>query len=209
MYKLHARPGSGSVVVEAVLAEAGADYEVEQVIRLPDRKPPESLLKLNPLGQVPVLILPNGERMTESAAIALYLADLYPAAKLAPKPDSPLRPAYLKWLLYMATTIYLSDIRMLYCERYTADPKGADGVKAAAIAQMAREWDILAAALGNRDYIVGETLSVADIYAAMLATWNPDVPAFFAKHPNVRALYDRVCARPKLAAIFKRNDLAF
>jgi glutathione S-transferase len=209
MYKLYARPGSGSVVVEAILEEAGADYEVEQVIRLADRKPPESLLKLNPLGQVPVLILPNGERMTESAAIAIYLADLYPAAKLAPKPDSPLRPAYLKWLLYMATTIYLSDIRMLYCQRYTADPNGAEGVKQAAIAQMAREWDILAAALGNRHYMVGDTISVADIYAAMLATWNPDVPVFFARHPNVRALYDRVCARPKIAAIFKRNELAF
>jgi glutathione S-transferase/GST-like protein len=209
MYRVYARPGSGSVVVEAVLAEAGADFEVEQVIRLPDRKPPASLVKLNPLGQVPTLILPTGEIMTESAAIAIYLADLYPAAGLAPAPTSPLRPAYLKWLLYMATTIYLSDIRMLYCERYTSDPNGADGVKQAAIAQMAREWDILALALGNRPYLVGDSLSVADIYAAMLAGWNPDVPAFFAKHPNVRALYDRVCARPKIAAIFKRNNLAF
>jgi glutathione S-transferase len=209
MYKLYARPGSGSVVVEAILAEAGADHEVQEVIRLPGRKPPDYLVALNPLGQVPTLILPNGEVMTESAAIAIYLADLYPSAKLAPTPDSPLRPAYLKWLLYMATTIYLSDIRLLYCERYTADPKGAEGVKEAAIAQMSREWDILAAALGTRPYMVGDTFSVADIYAAMLAAWNPDVPAFFAKHPNVRALYDRVCARPKIAAIFKRNELAF
>jgi glutathione S-transferase len=209
MYKLYARPGAGSVVVEAILAEADVDHEVQEVIRLPGRKPPDYLVDLNPLGQVPTLILPNGEVMTESAAMAIYLADLYPSAKLAPAADSPLRPAYLKWLLYMATTIYLSDIRMLYCERYTADPKGAEGVKEAAIAQMSREWDILAAALDTRPYMVGDTFSVADIYAAMLAAWNPDVPAFFAKHPNVRALYDRVCARPKIAAIFKRNELAF
>lgn len=206
MYKLYARPGAGSVV-EAILAEVGADYEIHEVIREPNRKPPDYLLKLNPLGQVPTLILPTGEVMTESAAIAIYLADHHRSAGLTPAPDSPLRPAYLKWLLYMATTIYVSDLRIYYCERYTTDPAGAESVKAAAVNQMVREWDILAAALSDKPYLVGDSLTVADIYAAMLATWNLDVPAFFAKHPNVRGLYERVCARLRIAAVFKRNDM--
>jgi len=207
MYKLYARPGSGSAAIEAILSEACAQYEVVDVERRPDRKPPPDLLKINPLGQVPALILENGEVMTESAAMMIHLGDAYPAAQLAPSVTSPERPAYLRWMIYLAANIYMTDLRMYYCERYTTDPKGADGVKAAAIAHMAREWDIAAEALGKRPYFVGGKMSAVDIYAAMLATWNPDVPAFFARHANVKALYDRVAQRPRIAAAWKRNGM--
>jgi len=207
MYKLYARQGSGSFIVEAILAEAGAPHEVQDVERLPGRRPPDYLVKLNPLGQIPTLILPNGEVMTESAAITIYLCDLYPKTGLAPPPDSPQRPAYLRWLLFMATTIYMSDLRAIYCERYTSDSNGAEAVKAAALKQRNREWDILEAELGNKPFLLGDRLTVIDIYAVMLAAWNKDSRAFLEKRPKLRALYERVRARPKIAAVFKRNGM--
>ena len=207
MYKLYARPGSGSFIVEAILAEAGVPCDVHDVERLPGRKSPEYLHKLNPLGQIPTLILPNGEVMTESAAITIYLSDLYPKTGLAPAPDSPQRAAYLRWLLFMATTIYMSDLRAIYCERYTDDPNGAEAVKSSALIQRNRQWDILEAELGNKPYLLGDRLSVLDIYAVMLAAWNKDSREFLEKRPKLRALYERVRARPKLAAVFKRNNM--
>jgi glutathione S-transferase len=207
MHKLYARPGSGSFVVEAIFAEAGAPYEIKDVERLPGRIPPDYLLKLNPLGQVPTLILPSGEVMTESAAIAIYLCDIYPGTGLAPAPDSPQRPVYLKWLLYMATTIYMSDLRAIYCERYTDDPNGAEAVKASALKQRNRQWDILEAELGDKPYLLGGRFSVLDIYAVMLAAWNKDSREFLEKRPKLRALYERVRARPKLGPVFQRNGM--
>ncbi|WP_368905145.1 glutathione binding-like protein [Taklimakanibacter lacteus] len=56
-------------------------------------------------------------------------------------------------------------------------------------------------------YILGEKMCVADIYAAMLATWNLDVPAFFKKHPNMRAMYDRVTAHPAITKVWARNEM--
>lgn len=207
MYKLYARPVAGSVVVEAVLALEGVPYQVIDLERGADGRFPDEFYKLNPMGQVPTLVLPDDSVMTESAAIVIYLADLFPSTELAPKPSSPKRAAYLRWLLFLATTIYMSDLRLYYPERYTTDPKGAAGVKQAGIAAMAREWDIFATALGQGPFILGERMSAADIYAAMLATWNLDVPAFFAEHPNVKALYDRVTAVPKIAAVWERNKM--
>jgi glutathione S-transferase len=207
MYKLFARAGSGSFIVEAILAEADIPFEIQDVERLPDRRSPDYLFKLNPLGQIPTVILPNGEVMTETAAITIYLCDLYPETHLAPKPDSPQRAAYLRWLLYMATTIYMSDLRAIYCERYTDDPKGAEAVKSSALTQRNRQWDILEAELGDKPYLMGEQLSVLDIYAVMLAAWNKDSRAFLAKRPKLRALYERVWARPRLAPVFKRNGM--
>ena len=207
MYRLYGRPGSGSVVVEAVLEAAGVPYEVELVERSQDGRVPEKLARVNPLGQVPVLCLPDGEVMTESAAMSLYLADKYAKADLAPPPAAAERAAYLRWMVYLATNIYMTDLRAYYPDRYTSDQNGGKCVKSAALTRMAREWEVYAEALGDKPYILGEKMSVADIYAAMLATWNFDVPAFFKKHPNVRQMYDRVTVHPAIAKVWSHNEM--
>lgn len=207
MYRLYGRPGSGSVVVEAILEAAGAPYEVELVERSSDGQVPEKLARVNPLGQVPVLRLPTGEIMTESAAISIYLADKYPKTDLAPTVTAPERSRYLRWMVYLATNIYMTDLRAYYPDRYTADQNGGKCVKSAALTRMAREWEIYAEALGEKPYILGEKMCAADIYAAMLATWNFDVVAFFKKHPNVRAMYDRVTAHPAIGKVWSHNEM--
>jgi len=206
-YKLYGREGAGSVVVEALLEEAGASYRTETVEAGPDGRCPQSYYAINPLGQVPALVLPGGTVMTESGAIVIHLADQFPALKLAPPISSPQRPVYLRWMIFLAANIYMSDLRVYYPARYSTDPKHATAVEEAANAQMAKEWEVFAAALGNGPFILGAEPSAADYYAAMLATWNLDVPGFFRKHPNVRALYDLVVARPAVAKVWARNAM--
>ncbi len=207
MYRLYGRPGTGSVTIEAMLEVAKAAYEVEIIERSPDGEVPERLARLNPMGQVPVLRLPDGEIMTESAAMALYLGDKHPEADLAPPPGSSDRAVYLRWLIYLATNVYMTGLAAYYPDRYTSDQSGAKSVKAAALARMAKEWEIYAEALGEKPYILGDKMSAADIYAAMQATWNFDVPAFFKKHPNLRAMYNRVTAHPAIAKVWARNEM--
>jgi glutathione S-transferase len=207
MYRLYGRPGTGSVAIEAILEIVEETYEVELVPRYPGGEAPDVLARLNPLRQVPVLRLPDGQIMTESAAIALYLADKHPKAGLAPSPDSTERAAYLRWVVYLATNIYMTGLAAYFPDRYTSDQNGGKCVKSAALSRMAREWEVYAEALGGRPYILGDRMSVADIYAAMQATWNFDVPAFFKKHPNLRAMYDRVTAHPAIAKVWGRNEM--
>ena len=207
MYTLYARDGAGSAVCEVVLALAGATYRIETVERGSDGYLTAEFHKLNPMGQVPALLLPDGTLMTESAAITLHLADLFPDAGLAPATSSPARPSYLRWMLFLATAIYTSDLRLYYPARHTDDPNGTAAVKSSAERQMEREFDIYASALGDGPFILGDTLSAVDIYAAMLFTWNPDVPAFFARHPNLKACYDRVAALPGIRPVWQRNGM--
>lgn len=207
MFKLYARKGAGSVAVEAVLALCGAKYEIEDMQRDANGSLPAVLHRLNPRAEVPTLILPDGTVMTESAAILIHLADIFPEAKLAPAASSPLRPRYLRWMLYLATTVYMSDLRMLYPTRYTADAAGAAGIKAKAIDGMAAEFVILSDEIGEGPFILGTTMSAVDIYAAMLATWDADVPALFARHPNIKALHDRVAQVPAIAKVWARNGM--
>ena len=207
MFKLYSRAKSGSLVVEAILEYVGADYQLIDVKRDENKRPPAEFLAINPLGQVPVLLLPDNSIMTESAAITLYLAELFPAAKLAPAISSPLRAAYLRWLTFLAANIYMTDLEVYYPERYSTDPAHAPSIRAAAIVRMAREWQIFADAVGDGPFLFGEEMTAVDIYAAMLVNWNVDVPTFFAKHKNIKRLYDGVLQVPAFKKIWVRNGV--
>ena len=207
MFKLFACRQAGSLAIEAALALAKAPHQVEYLERDANRNFPGFLHRLNPMGQVPTLVMADDSVMTESAAILIYLGDAFPDSGLAPPVSSPQRPRYLRWLAYLATTIYMSDLRYYYPERHSTDSAAAPGIKARAAAAMAREFAIYADALGQGPFLLGEHCCATDIYAAMLATWVPDTQALFAAHANIRTMYDRVTADPVVAAVWARNGM--
>jgi glutathione S-transferase len=207
MFTLYARPGSGSAAIEALLEEVGAEYRVEDVERLPDRSFPASYLKLNPLGQVPSLKLVDDSIMTESAAMMIYIADLFPKAGLAPAPDSPQRATYLRWMLYFASAVYMADLRYFYPERYSTDVADAQAIKDRALQHMTRDFAHFAKSLAEGPYILGDTFSAVDIYAAMLVGWVPDCAELFETHPNIKRHYNAVGKRAKIAPIWHRNKM--
>jgi glutathione S-transferase len=207
MFKLYARPNAGSAAVEALLAECGAAFEIIDILRDPDGTVPQSFQQINPRGEVPTLRLPDNSIMTESAAMMIYLADLHPAAGLSPPVTSPLRARYLRWMLYFATGVYMADLRMYFPARHSTDADHADAIKAKAIEDVERDYDIFAEALGEGPFILGPSMSAVDIYAAMLLSWAPDVTQLFTRHGNIKRLYDRVAARPHIAKVWARNEM--
>lgn len=205
MYKLIARHGAGSVAVEALLAHMQLPHEVINVTRDAQMRLPDFVSKLNPVAQVPTLVLPSGEVLTESAAMMIYLADTHPEKGLSPALNDPRRARFLRWMLFLAAAIYNSDLRMYYPERYTTDAAAASSIKAKAVADITREFAVLAEALGDGPYFLGETFSALDVYAAMLITWAPDLDAQWAAHPNLKALHSRVALRPLIAPVWAKN----
>jgi glutathione S-transferase len=149
MHVLHTETGSGGFAVQAVLEAAGAEYRLVEVEGKSAGERTLEFLKLSPLGQVPVLELPDGAVMTESAAILIHLADTLAPGRLAPDAHSPDRPAFLRWVVFMAVNLYGADLRLYYPERYTTDESGAQAVKQAALAHMDAQFAILEAAIGD------------------------------------------------------------
>ncbi|CAN7229083.1 glutathione S-transferase family protein [Mesorhizobium sp. LjNodule214] len=190
MYKLYTRPGSGGFVVEAALALAGAPFDQ---IDVPKKDPPDpAFLDISPLNQVPVLTLPDGSSITESAAICILLAERHPEAGLAPAAGSPARADFLRRMAFMSSALYPAILRFYYAHRYTADAEGVKAVKQAAVAEMDRGFAILDKALAGRDWLVGERLSVADIYLIMLVAWHPDVEKAHVAWPDMERLWARL-----------------
>ena len=73
-YKLYNRLGSGGFAVEAALSIAGEPFQLISLNSTPGTELPVSFREINPWGQVPVLITPEGKLMTESAAMLAFLA---------------------------------------------------------------------------------------------------------------------------------------
>src|SRR4051812_11824399 len=102
-YLLYGDRGSGAVAVEAALRLAGQAYEVAEAATSDPaaRASGDKVLAVNPLRLVPALVLPDGEVMTESAAILLRITELFPQARLAPDPDHPNRGQFLRWMSFV------------------------------------------------------------------------------------------------------------
>ena len=207
MLKLYSRPNSGSAAVEALLTECGVAFELINVARQPDGSIPQSFRQINPRAEVPTLALADDSIMTESAAMMIFIADLNPAAGLAPAIDSPERARYLRWIMFFATAVYAADLRMYYPQRFSTDVAHAGGIKAKAIEDMESDFDIFAAALGDGPFLLGSKMSAADIYIAMIISWAADVQQLFARHRNIKQLYERVAARPVIAKVWARNEM--
>ncbi len=207
-YTLVGRPGTGSGVCEAVLALSGLPYAIKDIEKLPDGSAPAELLSINPLGQVPVLVLPDGSLMTESAAIAMHIADLSVDRALAPKIGEPDRATYLRLMVFMAANNYMTDLRYFYSDRYSTEPDHADAIKAKAIEDRARNWRVLEEAVNAHGHLAGNALSAADIYLAMLVSWVDDQSDFAARYPRLAGIATRVGQDPAIKTVWLRHGIA-
>jgi len=171
MYKLYSRPGTGGFVVEAALLLARVPFECIDVPKPSQHEP--DFLRISPLGQVPALVLPDGQLITESAAMCILLADDHPDAGLAPAIGVSARASFLRWMMLMTSVLYPAVLRLFYADRYTSDPHGGAGVEDAAAREMDTAFAILDAALAGSDGLAG-SFSIADVYLLMLAHWTPE-----------------------------------
>ena len=205
MYKLYARPGWGSVLTEAQLAWYGLSYEIEDVDDLfASAAAREKLAPVNPLAQLPTLILPDGQVMTESAAITLHLADVTGSAELVPAPSEAVRPQFLRWLIFLVANVYPTFTYMDDPARFVSVEAARQPFADSVSAYRERLWAQVDDNIGS-PWFLGERFSALDIYLAVMTRWTPR-RAWFAEHrPKLHAIGVRAEAQPHLAAVWQRN----
>ncbi|MFQ5775979.1 MAG: glutathione S-transferase family protein [Kiloniellaceae bacterium] len=207
MHKLYWRERTGAFAPAAVMAELDIPYEGIHLDKETREHEGAAYRALNPMAQIPTLILPDGQVMTESAAIALHLAETKPDSGLVPPVGDPRRPGLLRWLFFAQSNIYETDLRFTYSQRYTADPDGVEGVRQAAYGRFERLWDMVAGAIGRGPFFFGDAFTLLDIHLAMLATWHYDPPALYGRHRVVKRLVDAVTARPAIAPVWRQYGM--
>lgn len=120
MIQLYFFPGNASLTPHMLLEEIGAPFELLLVDRANAAHKSPEYLKLNPNGQIPVLV--DGELVLyEAAAICLHLADTNPQAQLAPPMQTAGRAHFYKWLVWCTNTLQAMLMHYFYSERLVND----------------------------------------------------------------------------------------
>lgn len=203
-WTLHGDRDSGSLIPEAMLAIAGAPVRlVDHAFDGSALQAPE-YLAINPLGQVPALVTPEGDLLTESAAIILYLAERFPEAALAPPPKHPQRGRFLRWVVFIAANIYPCVARRDFPARISPDPACADSVKQAALDEARRHWALLLRELAPAPWCL-DAFSALDIQVAVMSRWMGGAATRDALFPALAAHAGRVMAHPALVPVALRH----
>jgi glutathione S-transferase len=196
--RVYHRPGAGRPVrVLWALEEAGIGYELEIVSR--EGESAERHRARHPLGRVPVLEDDDGRLLFESSAICLHAAELAPTAELIAAAATFGRALTYQWIFFVMTEIEPPAI--------AARRARAGGEDEAALRRVGRGLEAVEAALSGRDFILGESFSVADIVVS-------EVPRMTARlevgepGPNLLAYFERLGGRPARERAVARIDAA-
>jgi glutathione S-transferase len=199
--KLYLTPGACSMAVDIALHEAGIPFEAERV-DLTTRKTAsgEDFLQINPKGYVPALRLDDGSLLTEAGLLLQYVADLKPGAGLAPAPGTMDRYRLMEWLAFLSTEVH-KGFGPLW------NPKVADDVRKETVARLGKRFDLLAATLAERPFLMGDRFTVADAYLFTLLGWTDVHRIDLTPWPALQAYRGRIAARPAVQATLKDEGL--
>ena len=202
---LYGAAGSGSVAVVAALTLLGIPYELIEGATWTEAAARDRVAVRNPMRQIPTLVLPGGEVMTESAAILIWLGDLHPEAGLAPDPAAPVRRPYLRWMSYVSSAIYALHWIKPDVRRIGAPSELRDAVVDAVHERIAFCWSAMDTQLDPGRYLLGEAMTMLDLYVTVVSRFGPWRHRFYAAAPKMGAVVRRVDAEPRLAAFWAKR----
>ncbi len=201
--KLYLSPGVCSLASHITLRELAMPFEIEKVnSKTKITSSGSDFWKINPKGYVPALKLDDGSVLTEGQVIMQYLADKKPEAGLVPAASGTL-PRYRlqEWLGFISSELHKS-----FSPLFSADT--LDQVKQSAIEKIGKRLDFVEAALAGKDYLTGNTFTIADAYLYVVVNWTGFVGISLDKWPLVKAFHARVGARPSVQAAHAAEQAA-
>jgi glutathione S-transferase len=200
--KLYYSPGACSLSPHIALHEAGLAHELVRVdLRAKKTESGDDFLAINPKGQVPALLLDNGELLTEGPVIVQAIADKASGKNLAPARDSAERYKLQEWLNFTTTELHKNfsplfqpvipdDVKKFFADRIMGKFKYADSQ------------------LAGRDYLMGKQFTVADGYLFVMLSWADRMKMDLSGLKNLMAFKERVAARPNVQAALKMEAQA-
>jgi GST-like protein len=200
-YVVYGAPGTGSIPVEAALTLLDLPYRLADGVMW-DRGTTEAVAAVNPMRQLPAVILPGGELMTESAAILIWLADDHPEARLAPTMAQLSRPAFLRWMSFCSAAIYSLYWIRDDPSRLADTEAGQALVKARTAERILDCWRVMEAQVDPGRYLLGDDLTVLDLYVTVMSRWGPRRRGFYEAAPKMARVVRRVDADPRLAGLW-------
>jgi len=206
MPTLYGTRGSGSASIEAALEIAGVAYRKVEAASWQPSPGFDELRRVNPIAQIPTLVLDDGSVLTESAAILIHLGLAQPQSGLLDA-DPARRAQQIRGLVYIAANCYAGIGILDYPERWYPDPDDAAkaAMQARGRARLTELWEIFADQFPATPWLSGDRLGALDILAVTVSMWSGAREALAQSRPAFSALLGRIEADPRVAAVWARH----
>jgi GST-like protein len=206
MYTLYGLDHSGSAIAECALEMAGVSYRIVQAASWEPGSALAELERVNPLKQIPTLVLPSGQVLSESAAILMHLGLSYPRSGLLSE-DPVERDFALRGLVYIAANCYSCISILDYPERYTSatDEASYQAIRAGTQARLHHHWEVFADLHRAEFFLGGNEPGALDLMAAVVSKFSAARKHLRVTRPAFSALMERVDNHPAVAPVFARH----
>jgi glutathione S-transferase len=199
--KLYYSPGACSLSPHIALHEAGLAFEaVKAPTKTHQLDDGTDYYTINPLGYVPLLELDDGTRLREGPAIVQYIADQVPHKNLAPANGTLPRYRLQEWLTFIGTEVHKGFSPLF-------NPAMPEEAKTLSKERLATRFKWIDAELAAKQFLMGDTFSVADGYLFTVTNWAKPVGIDLSPYANLVAYRERVGARPGVQAAMKAEGL--
>ena len=199
--KLYYSPGACSLSPHIALCEAGMKFElVKAALQTHTLADGSDFYQVTAKGQVPLLELDDGSRLTEGPVILQYIADHAPGTGLAPPAGTMERYRVMEWLNFITSELH-KGFSPLFNGKMPQDAKEIF------VARLKDKYAFVDARLEGKDYLMGAQFCVADAYLFTVTSWAPNVGVDLAGLRNLEAFNARMKARPAVQDAMKAEGL--
>jgi glutathione S-transferase len=197
--KLYFSPAACSLSPHILLLECGLPFDLEKVDTARHQTADgQDFYAINSKGQVPVLELDDGARLTEGPVIAQYIADQAQATQLMPAAGTLERYRVMEWQNYVSTELHKSFTPLFHNDV---------DAKAALAALLRKKMDWLDAQLQHGPYLTGAHFTAADAYLFVVLGWAKFVKLDISDLAHLQAFMRRVAERPAVQAAMRAEGL--
>jgi GST-like protein len=200
MVTLYGAKGSGAAAVEAALLIAEVPFKWVEAASWEPGPGLKALKRVNPLAQIPTLVMEDGAVMTESAAILIWLGLRHPASGLLPADYEQA----IRGLTFIAANCYAAIGVIDYPERFCSDCDKVTGerIRTATKARLHEYWGMFA---DQFPFLKNGHIGALELLAAVVSRWSGARAHLKANRPAFHGQLERVEEDSRIASVFKRH----
>jgi glutathione S-transferase len=202
MLKLYYAPGTCALASHITLQEAGADYTTERLNFKANQQNSPEYLAINPKGRVPALVTDRGV-LTETPALLVYIAQTFPAAKLAPLDDPFALAQVQSFNSYLCSTVHVAHAHKLRGTRWATEESSFADMKRMIPKTVGACFELIEKQMLRGPWVMGETFTICDPYLFTVAQWLEGDGVDIKSTPKVADHFKRMADRPAVRKVLE------
>jgi glutathione S-transferase len=207
MMKLYYAPGTCALASHISLEEAGAAYDAVRLNFADGEQRKPHYLAINPKGRVPALVTDRGI-LTETPAILAFIAQSFPAARLAPLDDAFAFARAQAFNSYLCSTVHVAHAHRLRGARWADDEAAIEAMRKKVPQTVGDCFDLIEREMIAGPWVMGNDYSICDAYLFTIARWLDGDGVDIGRFPKVRDHYARMSARPAVERALSQQHAA-